>query len=163
MPRWIMACRPRRCLIGRSHYTPPQGAYGIVRPTKFCIKILAEKYDWIFRLNWDAELIHSTHFERLKHLVYGDVAINRMDKLVAPLEELGIKIDRLGIKYLDGPAILASSKWWTEIYGALPESVTHLCEDSVSSHYGTKKGYHLVDMPLAVHRHNEWRHPINHD
>lgn len=140
---------------------PPEGAPGIVRPTKWCVEELAKNglYRRILRLTWDAELIMPLAFAKRARTVYGSMRWNPDGRVQAHLHRMGVDPARVERMYVDGFAMLAPVEWWKDIYCSLPEEITHYCDDAVACNIGELRGFELCHLPLANHRHFEWRIP----
>lgn len=148
LPEWI---RPLH---------PPSGGSGIVRPTRWCVHELEGSYEWLLRLTWDAELKEEALcFPRDPWSVYGSLRCNPIPLLRDALAEMGVINGRPERPYVDGFAILASVRWWVDAYCALPGSVTHYLDDSVSCQWSEYNGWRLEHRPIAIHRHHKWRKP----
>jgi hypothetical protein len=149
LPEWVKPLRP------------PAGTLGIVRPTKACVQELAReaRHEFLLRLTWDAELVMPLGFSKDPETVYGSLRWNPDERVRDHLRGLGLDPGRAERMYVDGFAMLASMDWWKNIYCTLPGSITHYCDDAVSCNVGENEGYELAHLPLALHRHFEWRLP----
>jgi hypothetical protein len=149
LPRWVSSIIPS---------SPPP--YGIVRPTKYAIRYLTD-YDWVLRLTWDAELLHSIDFDRDEHTVYGPMVGNGgfiAENIHRFLMLMGSRSPaKEAYEYINGHCILAPRHWWTNIFCELPPEIIHYYDDSVSFVFGLEMGYKFKNILLAHHQHNGFR------